>query len=43
LAFAVAPAQGAFPGQAGKIAFNTNRDGNFEIYSMTAAGGTIPS
>ena len=32
-------AQAAFPGANGKIAFGTDRDGNEEIYSMTAAGG----
>jgi hypothetical protein len=40
LAILAAPAHAAFPGQAGKIAFHTNRDGNFEIYSMTPAGGS---
>ena len=28
----------AFPGANGKIAFETNRDGNFEIYSMNPDG-----
>ncbi len=28
----------AFPGENGKIAFDTNRDGNWEIYSMNADG-----
>ena len=40
LAFAAAPAHATFPGQNGRIAFHTNRDGNFEIYSMTATGGS---
>ena len=35
-----APAHAAFPGANGKIAFGTDRDGNEEIYSMTAAGGS---
>ena len=29
---------GAFPGANGQIAFSSNRDGNFEIYSMTDDG-----
>jgi hypothetical protein len=32
------PAEAAFPGQNGKIAFETTRDGNYEIYSMNANG-----
>jgi Tol biopolymer transport system component len=32
------PAQAAFPGRNGKIVFQTNRDGNAEIYTMTADG-----
>ena len=32
------PAEGAFPGVNGKIAFVTDRDGNFEIYVMNADG-----
>ncbi len=35
---AVSPAEAAFPGQNGKIAFVSNRDGNFEIYAMNANG-----
>jgi Tol biopolymer transport system component len=33
-----ARAQAAFPGKNGKIAFDTNRDGNQEIYTMNADG-----
>jgi Bacterial Ig-like domain len=32
------PAEAAFPGQNGKIAFESTRDGNFEIYAMNANG-----
>jgi Tol biopolymer transport system component len=32
-------AEAAFPGTNGKIAFQTNRDGNEEIYSMNPGGG----
>jgi hypothetical protein len=43
LALVAAPAHAAFPGQAGKIAFHTNRDsGNFEIYTMNS-NGTSPT
>jgi Tol biopolymer transport system component len=38
LAVLCSPAQGAFSGLNGKIAFQSNRDGNFEIYSMNADG-----
>ena len=31
-------AQASFPGANGKIAFQTNRDGNAEIYTMNADG-----
>jgi len=31
-------ANAAFPGQNGKIAFESHRDGNFEIYVMNADG-----
>jgi len=31
-------AEGAYPGSNGKIAFETNRDGNEEIYSMNPDG-----
>src|SRR2546430_4317106 len=37
-AFAAGEARGAFPGGNGKIVFETNRDGNAEIYSMNADG-----
>jgi hypothetical protein len=37
-AFATGEARGAFPGGNGKIVFETNRDGNAEIYSMNADG-----
>ena len=32
------PAQATYPGQPGKIAFVSNRDGNREIYTMNADG-----
>ena len=32
------PAEAAFPGQNGKIAFTSSRDGNFEIYTMNPNG-----
>jgi Tol biopolymer transport system component len=32
------PAHAGFPGTEGKIAFQTNRDGNYEIYEMNANG-----
>ena len=35
---AVGTAQAAFPGTNGKIAFESNRDGNEEIYVMNADG-----
>ena len=35
---AVGPAQGAYPGANGRIAFESNRDGNLEIYSMNPDG-----
>ena len=34
----IAPARAAFPGANGKIAFETTRDGNLEIYSMAPDG-----
>ena len=34
-----APAQAAFPGGNGKIAFETNRDGDLEIFDMDPDGG----
>jgi Tol biopolymer transport system component len=36
-----ASAQAAFPGQNGKIAFVSTRDGNAEIYTMNADGGGV--
>jgi hypothetical protein len=36
--FPVQPAQAAFPGTNGKIAFVSGRDGNAEIYVMDASG-----
>ena len=33
------PAEAAFPGRSGKIAFVSGRDGNFEVHGMSAAGG----
>ncbi len=39
IAVLATPSYGAFPGDNGKIAFHTNRDGNFEIYSINANGG----
>ena len=35
------PAKAAFPGKNGKIAFASNRDGDAEIYLMTAGGGSV--
>ena len=40
LALAV-PAQAAFPGKNGKIAFSTDRDGNFNIYTINPDGGGL--
>src|SRR5215210_7256925 len=37
----VEPAGAAFPGQNGKIAFQSNRDGNSEIYTMNATGTAL--
>jgi dipeptidyl aminopeptidase/acylaminoacyl peptidase len=37
-AWGSAPAQAAFPGTNGKIAFHSDRDGNLEVYSMNADG-----
>jgi TolB protein len=34
------PAPAAFPGANGQIAFQTNRDGNYEIYSMNPDGSS---
>jgi Tol biopolymer transport system component len=36
----VAPVHAAFPGKNGKIAFSTDRDGNYEIYTMNADGSS---
>jgi len=38
LAVGAPPAESAFPGGNGKIVFQTNRDGNYEIYTMNADG-----
>jgi Tol biopolymer transport system component len=39
LAQGIKPAHaGAFPGKNGKIAFETNRDGNYEVYPMDPNG-----
>jgi len=38
LAGPVEPAHAAFPGQNGRIAFTSNRDGNSEIYTMNPDG-----
>jgi hypothetical protein len=38
LAPAAKPAQAAFPGKNGKIAFQSDRGGNTEIYTMTPNG-----
>ena len=38
LALGSRPAESAFPGANGKIAFESSRDGNFEIYVMNADG-----
>jgi len=35
------PAEAAFPGVNGKIAFVSNRDGNYEIYVMNADGSNV--
>ena len=34
-------ASAAFPGTNGRIAFQSNRDGNLELYSMTATGTEV--
>lgn len=41
LAFAVKPAHAAFPSANGKIDFASDRDGNFEIYTMNPDGTGI--
>lgn len=38
LGIAAAPGEAAFPGGNGRIAFQTFRDGNYEIYAMNADG-----
>jgi hypothetical protein len=38
LALGPGPAESAFPGANGKIAFTSNRDGNWDIYVMNADG-----
>lgn len=38
LIVATKPAEAAFPGRNGKIVFESNRDGNSEIYTMQADG-----
>ncbi len=35
------PADAAFPGQNGRIAFSSDRDGDDEIYRMTPGGGDV--
>ena len=32
---------GTFPGPNGQIAFSSNRDGNFEIYTMSEDGSDV--
>ncbi len=39
-ASSIEPAEAAFPGKNGKIAFTSARDGNDEIYIMNADGGS---
>src|SRR4051794_4620237 len=34
-------AHGAFPGANGKIAFSSNRDGDYEVYVMNADGASV--
>ena len=38
LVTAIGPARGAYPGTNGRVAFETNRDGNLELYSMDPDG-----
>ena len=40
-AFAAPAAQAVTPGLNGKVVFESNRDGNFEIYSMNADGSNL--
>ena len=37
----VQPAKAAFPGQNGKIAFSSNRSGNYEIYTVNSTGTEV--
>jgi Tol biopolymer transport system component len=37
---AASPAQAAYPGANGKIAFSTSRDGNLEVYTMNSNGSS---
>ena len=41
LPVAPGPAGAAFPGANGKIAFRSDRPGNFEIYTMTSNGFSL--
>jgi Tol biopolymer transport system component len=41
IALAPRPAPAAFPGENGKLAFQSNRDGNVDIYSMNADGSGV--
>jgi Tol biopolymer transport system component len=41
IALAPRPAPAAFPGENGRIAFHSTRDGNLEIYSMRADGSGV--
>ena len=38
LAAGVAPAHAAFPGQNGKLAFTSDRSGNYDIWTMSPNG-----
>ncbi len=38
---AAGPVGAAFPGENGKIAFESDRDGNHEIYTMNADGSGV--
>jgi dipeptidyl aminopeptidase/acylaminoacyl peptidase len=41
LAAGVSPALGAFPGENGKIAFDSDRDGDIDIWTMSPRGGNL--
>jgi Tol biopolymer transport system component len=41
LAGGVSPALGAFPGDNGKIAFDSDRDGDIDIWTMSPRGGNL--